>query len=204
MRKIDLLIAGVIVAAVVFSFVGVATYEAEGPAVFDYDVTFSETEHDVALASKTAPAGPSTHGFTQPWGNVSKVVLSVTIDASGQAVPRGQEVKVRITVTPKGAPAQSAPRTFAAGPAGGSVVAPFEFTFPKPNTTDLRATNDHEAAMELQRRNNESLAKGEWTVRIELDNPNPAPVQETFTVRAQGKATTYMGAVQVRTPPVNR
>lgn len=205
MRKIDLLIGGVLVLAVVFSILGVATYESQGAPVYDYAVSFSTSKGSLSLRDQTLPATGGTVEMDQPYGNVSMANLTVRVEARGQQLPRAQDVSIMVEVTPKGAKAASERRTFAAGPpVGGSHSIPFSFSFPMPNATVIRAESEVQAAQELAKQNNESQAKGKWTIRVTVNNPHPTQLQETYTVSVQGEATLYRGVVQLKAPNVNR
>lgn len=209
MRKIDLLIGAVLVLAVVFSIVGAATYEAQGPPEYDYAVSFKETDRQFSMREQAAPANGGTFDLEQPYGNVSRVNLTVKVEGrpqsvQGQRVVRAQDVTIIITVTSKKGSVSSSPLTLAAGGSGGSVSAPFSFTFPMPNATKVRAHDEAEAGRELARLNNESQARGTWKIQVSVNNPNPGPVQETYSVSAQGTARTYEGVLQLKAPDVNR
>ncbi|HLE47648.1 MAG TPA: hypothetical protein VI818_05070 [Candidatus Thermoplasmatota archaeon] len=207
MLKIDLIIGGVIGAAILFSIVGVATYERTGGSV-PYDVTFPTTDRDLGGQPFTGTRmGNGNVEVNVPVAddNLTKLALQVRVQGGG---PRSQTVTIAIILTaPEGNVTQCTGGTMAAPGQAATVNGACEAKLaaaPEPVTVD--ADSNDTALQAIAGKYNRTAGQGTWKVRVTVTgNPSvpmvPAP-QETYTITINGKATTFMAAANPKTPDI--
>ncbi|HLE46829.1 MAG TPA: hypothetical protein VI818_00915 [Candidatus Thermoplasmatota archaeon] len=212
MLKIDLVIGGVIGAAILFSILGVATYERTGGSV-TYEASFPAADRNVqgpAPPPSLVGNGAVEANVPVPHDNLTKLTLDVAVLGRG---PRTQPVMIAIRITsPEGNNTDCTGGTMPAGQGPATVPGKCEVALAAaPASVEIQADSNETAMNELAGKYNRTAGKGTWKVTVTVTG-NPAPpvvpvpgqAYETYTVTITGKATTYAAAVMPKTPDFNR
>lgn len=205
MLKVDLLIGGVIVAAVLLSVLGVATYE-RAPGAIEFDVLWS-TSGDGTPSTSTSRSGPGAMTVTVPleFANVSAMTWTLTISGAG---PRAQPVTWTAEVeAPNGTVSEPQTGTLPQGAGTATGNPEFEFSIqPVPEDGSATAANESLARDGLGDDYNATAGQGEWVVRVQISGgqapPLGLPGGEGYTLRVDGEATVFAASVTASVPDV--
>lgn len=166
MKRVDLLIAAVLVAAAAGSAAGLILWDPDAPNT--YDISYSETSQSLAVGDDQR-SGPGSIDFqtTLDTVNMTHVVVQVSAGATGVRV---QESSILVTVT---APDGSTHRGEATLPAGQGVSVPVEVPV---HLADLPARHEVKAAdasAALDGAVTGEAGMGEWNVTVQFGAAAP-------------------------------
>lgn len=204
MRRVDILILIVIVGAVLFSAIGLATYEG-GAQDVDYDVTWATDNNQLATKTGTRTGnGPVNIDFPIDLDNMTEVVLTVRVAGPG---PRAQAVTANVEVTPVNATKPAAQSvTLAPSPQGGSQETSFTVKIQDlPTATTASGADENATRAELNSTYRTETGSGVWKVVVTISGSGVLGAgAEVFTVTVAGQAKTYRPALELSTPDINR
>ena len=206
MRGVDILIIIVLIGAVVFSGIGVATYEG-GPQETDYDVTWATDNNQLPTKTGTRTGnGQVSIDYPIDLDNMTEVILNVRVAGPG---PRPTAVTASVEITPVNA-TKPAPKsvTLPAGQ-GGSQETSFTVDVQDlPTETTASGADENATRAELNSTYRTETGSGVWKVVVTISGAAQAPVggvgAEAFTVTVTGQAKTYRPNLEVSTPDINR
>lgn len=203
MQRIDLLIGGALLLAIVLSIAGAATYEDErrGSA---FTVTWRTQTLAGDVAAQTATATEFPFNMALAAQNLTTVTFAFDIAAPAA---RAQPTAVRIEVTPPNAtePHVAEGSVPAGGPTGVVFSVPFEVGV-LPTTRTTTGASPEDAIVTLTRDHATSNGTGEWRAVVLLAPGAPGPLGglETYTVSVTAELVAYFAEVQIQTPEVGR
>jgi hypothetical protein len=208
MRRIDLLIGGVIIVAILFSFVGVATYDAVAGDQ-DFTVVWASSSKDLAATGQRTGDGSTEVALPVPYQNLTKVDLVVRVVGAGA---RTNDVTVDIKVTPLNGTEQTKRVTLPRGTMGNQQEQTFTFEIGQaPNATTASGASENETLAELAAQHTSTKGMGNWKITFTVAGSNAASVPvvgagaNTYQFSTPGsKASMYSAALQPLTPDVNR
>lgn len=202
MPKIDIGIGLVLVAAVLFSLLGVATYEREGQPI-EFTVVWA-TEEEAVPPKNRQRTGPGSETVEVPLtiANVTSVSFTVTVTGVGPRVQAAQwsarvEAPNRTASQPRGG-------TFAAGAGEATGVERFGFAVqPVPSRDRVEALSEEAARAELEPSYNPSAGQGTWRVTVTFQGGNPPGLApETYRIQVAATATVFQASVTPTVPDV--
>lgn len=206
MRKIDIGIIIVILAAVVFSGIGVATYEG-GPQDVNFDVTWGTDNNQLSTKTGTRTGnGPVNIDYPIDLDNLTEVTITVRVGGPG---PRAQTVTANVELTPVNA-TKPAPKSISLEPGaqGGSGETSFTVNVQDlPTMTTASGADENATRASLNSTHRTETGSGTWKVVVTISGSG-APVvgagAEAFTVTVSGQAKTYRPTLELSTPEINR
>ncbi len=205
MRKIDIGIIIVLVAAVVFSGIGVATYEG-GPQGVDYDVTWGTDNNQLASKAGTRTGnGDVSIDYPIDLDNITEVTITVTVAGPG---PRAQAVTASVDLTPINATKPAGKSvTLAPGQAASQQTSFTVKIQDLPTVTTASGADENATRGELNSTHRTETGSGTWKVVVTISGSGLGPLGaagEAFTVTVSGQATTYRPTLELSTPDINR
>jgi hypothetical protein len=206
LRGIDITIGVIIVLAIVFSGIGVATYEA-APQENDYTIIWStETQSITPRSGVRTGNGAVNVDVPIDFDNMTEVTINVRVQGNG---PRAQTVTAQVQLTPVNAsapPQQSI--SLPASPTGGGDDTEFVVKIQDlPTVTSISGRDENATNEELNNETRTETGSGIWKVAVTISNSG-APVGgvggEAFTISVSGQVKTYKPTLAPATPDINR
>jgi hypothetical protein len=204
-RGIDILIGSVIVAAVVFSGIGIAVYEPAAGGI-TFDVTWTESSANLAPVTGTrAGNGDVTLQLPITVANLTSVAIEVNVQGGG---PRPTAVSVNGRVTPLNASEVTATGQLAPGATASQTTLTFNVPVQSaPNMTTASGASENATLAQLDDAYGNRLGTGTWTLVISMSGGTSGPLgtgAESYTVTARGTAKSFQASLAVHVPEINR
>ena len=206
MRRIDLLIGGVIVLSIVFSFVGVATYDAVSGDQ-DFNIVWASASNDTTAQGTRTGDGSTEVQLPVNFQNITKVDITARVVGSGA---RLNAVTVDIKVEPLNGTAQTKRVTLPQGSMGNTQETTFTVEMAQtPNATTASGASENETLAQLATEHTNTKGMGTWKITFTVAGSNPSnvpvgPSVNSYTFTTPAKVTTYSATLQPLTPDVNR
>lgn len=201
MQRIDALLVGVLVLAVVLSAAGAVTYDDDRLASFD--VTWATSAEDVDIAAATH-SGSGEVETTVAIERENLTHLTFTLSIGGGAV-RLQPTAVHVDILSPTNDTTSAEAELPAGPTA-SIEVPIDIDLTEaPNATRVSASSLDAARGSLRSSFSSTLGTGTWRIVASFAPGAPGPLgDEAHTVGGTVTLTSYEADVTPVSPEVGR
>lgn len=204
MRRIDLLIALVVLAAAIGSAIGAMSYtDTRLGTPFTVTWTTSTTDLPEATAAHSG-AGESEILVPVNATNLTRAAFTVTIASDS---PRVQPTQVRVEVIPPDGNGSLVQETTIGPGAAGSVEVPLVFELGAvPDVDTVLGDSPDDAKAKLAAQHARTNGTGEWRVLVQTAPGAPGPLggTESYAITVTGALTRYEADVSVTTPEVRR
>lgn len=202
MRRIDMLIGGVLVVAIIASAIGALAYE-DVRGVQTFRVSWDLRDTPLAEESGSmAGAGETTWSFAMSEPNVTSILVEVRVDGGA---PRVQDVAGRVEVTPPNGTPVAVEFTLPASPTGAGQTIPVEVPLGAvPDASDVEARSREEAIALALPANATTAGFGEWTIVLTLSSTAPGPLAGTYAVSYVAVGRALDGEATTQLPDVGR
>lgn len=205
MRRIDTIIGAVLVAAVLFSALGLATYEREAAGGLNtYEITWMTDSTDYQASSTRAGSGDINIPIKVSQSNLTEVQFTVTVASSSARV---QDATVTVTVTPPGMRPATATKTLPMGTGQSSIEIPLTVTVrAAPTNETVESGSQEEANATVAKDLSSQAGRGQWMVKVNIQGGGPGPVggAANYSANVAAAAKSYRADVHIRTPDVGR
>lgn len=200
MRRIDIGIGAVLIIAVVFSVLGIASYERES-GLRTFDVEWTSQTAPISVNRDPYVSGTQLE-FTRNEFNLTQVAFNVTVTGNG---PRASNTNVRVTVAQPNGASESKDGSIT-GNTAGNVRLAFQFPFAtQPTNETVQANSQEEAEQTLNGTHGRGGGRGDWQITVTITGGNPPPLPaETYRVSVAGEAHWFSANATLSTPDVGR
>jgi len=205
LRRFDIAIIVIIVAAVIFSGIGLATYE-DGTQDVNFDVTWGTNTNELDTETGTRTGnGDVDIDVPIDLDNITEVTITVTVAGAG---PRAQPVTASVKLTPINASTPASKSvTLAAGQAASQETSFTVKIQDLPTVATASGADENATREDLNSTYRTETGSGTWKVVVTISGSG-APLlgtgAEAFTVTVTAQAKTYRPTLELSTPDINR